>query len=184
MKRGTLTREIVIDQALKIVSENGFDRLTYNGLARTIGIQPQSMYRYVANINDVKSGVVAEFITRLTNSLTEKMGTDSGKIALHNFAKYFISYTKDGISFTEMISGLIAYRQEPLVEEALGHLREIPISLINELTSNPKMVESNSQLFLDFIIGNLSFLSMKVEDSKRNEEIFLSNIDRIIDLIE
>lgn len=127
MKRGTITREIVIDQALKNVSESGFDHLTYNGLARTIGIQPQSMYRYVANINDVKSGVIAEYITRLNDNINEKLGDDSGKKALHNFAEYFISYTKDGIPFTEMISGLINYRKEELVEKALDKLRQGPI---------------------------------------------------------
>lgn len=34
MKSGVLTRETVLQQAETIVAQNGFSKLTYNGLAR------------------------------------------------------------------------------------------------------------------------------------------------------
>lgn len=59
MKSGVLTRETVLQQAETIVAQNGFSKLTYNGLARQCGVKPQSLYRYVDNIADVKSGVIS-----------------------------------------------------------------------------------------------------------------------------
>ena len=184
MKRGTLNREVVIDRALKIVSEDGFNRLTYNGLARSLGVQPQSLYRYVENISEVKSGVIAAYVTQLTDSLTRELLPYSGEEALRHFATYFVSYTQIGIPFTDMIGGLITYRQVPQVAATVEQLRDLAYTLISSLTVDPVDVEKNEQLFLNFVIGTLTLVVVRNSETQPDQQAFNDNVNRILELMD
>ena len=49
-----LTPEIIIDAAAAIVREVGADRLTIRALGSRLGVDPTSIYRYFATMNDVR----------------------------------------------------------------------------------------------------------------------------------
>ncbi|WP_125982646.1 TetR/AcrR family transcriptional regulator [Loigolactobacillus iwatensis] len=184
MKRNPLTRQIVLDQALQMASEQGFSQVTYNGLARELGVQPQSLYRYVVNIADVKAGVVAEYIKHLIVSLHKKLLPYSGKEALRQFAIHFISYGQTSIPFAEMISGLTEYGHTPQVVEQLMDLRKISVTIISSITSGPDDVNENEELFLNFIIGNLALVTMGSLEVIHDQKIFMENVDRVLTLIK
>lgn len=66
MSRGNpLTREAVLARALEIAERDGLDEVGYNGLARELGIRPQSMYRYVANIGELRALMVGSLLDDL-----------------------------------------------------------------------------------------------------------------------
>jgi len=185
MKRGTLNHDLVIDQALKIVSESGFDQLTYNGLARTLGVVPQSLYRYVDNIADVKSGVIAAYINQLTDSLYQELVPFSGKEALRQLADYFVAYTRTGIAVSDMISGLVSYRQTPDVLNAVGRLHTLAMQIMQSITSASEDVAANVDLFLNFVIGSVTLVTVQtVADHDAARQKYLANVDRILTLID
>ena len=55
MPKGTpLSTEAVVAKAMEMARADGIDSVGYNGLARELGIKPQSMYRYVANLRELR----------------------------------------------------------------------------------------------------------------------------------
>jgi len=183
MKRGSLSRETVIEAALKIVGEIGFDQLTYNGLARSLSVQPQSLYRYVANITEVRSGVIAAYLTQLNQSIYQELLPYSGKDALRHLADYFLVYTRTGIAFTDMVSGLVSYREEPEVAAAMAQLHKLITDLIRSIMTSSEEVEQNVELFLNFMLGAMTSLVVLHENEQTTRKLFMANIDRILELI-
>lgn len=64
-KRAPLTRDRIIDAALAIVRTDGADALTMRGLARALGSPPMSLYRHVADLDEVLAGVVDRLTAEL-----------------------------------------------------------------------------------------------------------------------
>lgn len=55
---GTISREQVIAEALRIVSETGYESLTVREIAGALGVAPMSLYRHVRNKDDLLDEVV------------------------------------------------------------------------------------------------------------------------------
>lgn len=172
----------MLEQALLRASEGGFSKLTYNGLARSLNVQPQSLYRYVDNIADVKGGVVALYIKKLTESLYHDLLPYSGKEALHQLAVLFVSYTAVGLPFTDMVGGLTAYANDQHVKQEMDQLRDLSTKLVAAVTNDKENIDKNEQLFLNFIVGNLALVTAGAPDKIENHKIFEENIDRLLSL--
>ncbi|MTV81474.1 TetR/AcrR family transcriptional regulator [Secundilactobacillus folii] len=181
MKRGQLSREIILEQALKIASKSGLNKVTYNGLAREVGIQPQSMYRYLNNLADVRGGTLALYIEKLTTALSQLELPHSGKEALHQLSVDFIQFTQSGIPFSDMVSGIATYGQDSHVQDALAGLRSLFTPIIQSLTSDPQQAAANAELLIEFIIGHLGLMSVR-RNTEQQQRQFEANIDRLLSL--
>lgn len=180
MKRGQLSREIILEKGLEIASESGLNGITYNGLAREIGIRPQSMYRYLADIAAVKSGIVALYVQKLVTYLDGQINGLTGKTALRQLAINFIQFTRSGMPFTDMVWGISYYSNETEVAEVMNQLRQPIQQLVAEVSQDKQQVTANTALFLEFVVGHLALLTARKE-SGINQTIFEKNVDRIID---
>ncbi|WP_405999623.1 TetR/AcrR family transcriptional regulator C-terminal domain-containing protein [Streptomyces sp. NBC_00829] len=60
--RAPLSRERIVEAALKIIDEGGVDALSMRRIAATLGVQAMSLYNHVGGKSDVLDGVT-EFIT-------------------------------------------------------------------------------------------------------------------------
>lgn len=181
LKKGQLTREIILDQAVTLAGEKGLNNLTYNGLARAVGIQPQSMYRYVTNIADVKGGVVATYVSHLVTYLYHELLPYSGKDALIQLALKFVSFTQSGLSFNDMVWGISAFGDDPQVAEQMTALHDLSEKLITGITTDQDQVKANTALFLEFIIGHLGL--MTASSRPVDQELFEPNVERVLDLM-
>ena len=56
--RSPLTRDRVIEAALALADEGGFDALSMRKLADELGVKAMSLYNHVANKDDVLDGIV------------------------------------------------------------------------------------------------------------------------------
>ncbi|WP_218135371.1 TetR/AcrR family transcriptional regulator [Paenibacillus sp. 276b] len=182
-KRISLSRELVLEQGLKISSELGFDKLTYNGLARSLSIQPQSLYRYVSNLEDLKSGVVAIYIKGLVDLIYHELLTYSGKDALRKFALCVISYSQSKLTFPEMVGGLAEFSYTEAVSQQMEHLHNILVELIKAITKDQSKIEQNEQLFLSYVLGHLQLMNNGIAPKKVNiQQNFEENIERLFSL--
>ncbi|GAX06388.1 TetR family transcriptional regulator [Secundilactobacillus pentosiphilus] len=179
MKRGQLSREIILEKGLAVASESGLNGITYNGLAREIGIRPQSMYRYLDDIAAVKSGIVALYMQKLVAYLQQQVSDLTGKTALRQLAVSFIQFAQSGMPFTDMVWGISHYNNEASVTEAVIQLRQLTQRLIATVSQDETQVAANTALFLEFVIGHLALITARREP-KLDQTIFNQNIDRII----
>ncbi|WP_037606770.1 TetR/AcrR family transcriptional regulator [Streptacidiphilus rugosus] len=68
---GKLTRERMLACALEMVDRDGIDKLSMRGLARALGRDPMSLYRYAANKADLLDGVAETVLADLTVDATD-----------------------------------------------------------------------------------------------------------------
>jgi Transcriptional regulator len=180
MKRGQLSREIILEKGLKIASESGLNGITYNGLAREIGIRPQSMYRYLSDIAAVKSGIVALYVQQLVDYLQQQLTGLTGKLALRQLALSFIDFTHTGMPFTDMVWGISHYSDEQPVADVMAQLRQLTQQAVMAVSSDETKINENTALLLEFVVGHLALITAR-KDLERNKAIFQQNVNRIID---
>ncbi|MBC1563451.1 TetR/AcrR family transcriptional regulator [Listeria booriae] len=185
MKRRGLTREVVLEKALEIAYQKGFRELTYNGLARELAVQPQSLYRWVSNIADVKSSVLANYLGSLVDALQAELENYSGKEALVIFAKRFSEFVEadsmDRFNVIDILSGLTEYGDIEIVNEVLVNLRELGLKSVRELTKDSAKTHLNELLFLNVVIGYITLASTGLQPAD-SKHAFQENIQRIIAL--
>ena len=180
MKRGKLSREVAISEAVKIVQEKGINGLTYNGLARALEIQPQSLYRYLKNITDAKSEVIASIINKWVHDIEIKLKLYSGKEYLKQFAIYFLNAQSDILN-TEVLTALSKYNQITCVQTAIKNLHALPANVIKSITKNKNNIELNIHLFINYLSG--AALAMTIQVHLTSKENYINNINRILTLI-
>ncbi|WP_125574298.1 TetR/AcrR family transcriptional regulator [Levilactobacillus huananensis] len=89
VKRRALTQDIVLDQANRLIAENGIEKLTIRALADVLEIRPQSVYNYADSLNDLLDQVGVQFVQQLSDRLMRRLVGVGGKEALMVFAQEF-----------------------------------------------------------------------------------------------
>ncbi len=187
MSKTALTREKVLTKAMEIAHEKGISGLTYNGLARSLSVKPQSLYRLTPNIKDVKSQVMSKYLAHVSNTLITEMQDLEGIEALKALAIKFINLveedSKNSLKVSDILIGLADYGNTEIVTETMQEIRELIFSIMKTVSANPDDYHLNSALFFDFIIGYISFISTNIQYNN-SKELFEKNIDRILEMIK
>jgi AcrR family transcriptional regulator len=61
---GTISREQVVEAAMNLVLDRGFEQATIRNLAAELGVAPMSLYRHVRDKNDLLDEVVDRLLAR------------------------------------------------------------------------------------------------------------------------
>ncbi|MFZ2178108.1 MAG: TetR/AcrR family transcriptional regulator [Rhodococcus sp. (in: high G+C Gram-positive bacteria)] len=71
IRRRTLTRDKVVDAAVEIVDEIGWEALSMTNLSARLGVVTASLYNHVRNLDDVRGAVQVRTMTELGAHLRE-----------------------------------------------------------------------------------------------------------------
>lgn len=70
-KTSILSRALIVEKALDIISKDGRKSLTLRRLARDLAVNPNSLYNHVANLDEVLDAIVKRIVGRMTTPLLE-----------------------------------------------------------------------------------------------------------------
>jgi AcrR family transcriptional regulator len=78
-------REALIEEARRLLAENGVDDFSLSELARRVGVSPPAVYRHFANRNDLLSAVAERGYEELTEAMDEvyRSAKDSRDLTHH-----------------------------------------------------------------------------------------------------
>ncbi|MEZ5149582.1 TetR/AcrR family transcriptional regulator [Rhodococcus zopfii] len=93
VRRRTLTRDKVIDAALAVVDEYGWEQLTMSTLANRVGVTGASLYNHVRGLDDVRSEVQIRTMAALGDRLREEAMGRSGIDGLRRLIAAYRSWT-------------------------------------------------------------------------------------------
>ena len=83
-----LSREAVLDAALRLLEQRGADRLTLRALADALGVTPMAIYKYVQNKDDLLGGVIERLGAELPPPTMDGIGGGEGwKVVLAEQAR-------------------------------------------------------------------------------------------------
>jgi AcrR family transcriptional regulator len=64
-RREPLSRERVLDAALALADKDGLEALTIRGLARSLGVEPMSIYHYAASRDEIVGAIVDHVVEQI-----------------------------------------------------------------------------------------------------------------------
>ncbi|NLR32326.1 TetR/AcrR family transcriptional regulator [Levilactobacillus tujiorum] len=185
VKRRTLTREIVLDQADRLIAERGLENLTIRALADTLEIRPQSVYNYADSLNDLLDQVGLRFVDKLNDQLMHRLFGVGGKEALLVFAQEFRQGCRQKKHLAPILINPNELRQLKRTHQALRDLYQQMFQSLHVLegADNPNLVASTlyrSALF-GFIMQELGgYLRLP---QKRIDERFQQMMQLVIEQI-
>ncbi|KRL93401.1 TetR/AcrR family transcriptional regulator [Levilactobacillus hammesii] len=185
VKRRTLTREIVLDQADQLIAAHGLENLTIRALADALEIRPQSVYNYADSLNDLLDQVGLRFVDKLTDRLMRRLFGVGGKEALLVFAQEFRKGCRQEKHLAPILMNPNDLRQLKRTHQALRDLYKQMFQSLHVLegADNPNLVESTlyrSALF-GFIMQELGgYLKLP---QRRIDERFQQMMQLVVDQI-
>ena len=85
-KRRNLDLDKVVNQAIEIIQADGIKALTLPRLAKVLDIRTQSLYNYIANLDELVSLIGARLIREMCQEIKDGIIGLSDNVALIQFA--------------------------------------------------------------------------------------------------
>ncbi len=184
MARGkAITRELVIEKAIEMAQERGIENVTYNQLARELNIRPQSMYRYVKNIKEVKIILLRTFLTELVTALQHAAAEKSPKESLLAFSTELYDQCHRNSCYYESLEMMHTYGMQPELKEPLGNLTDIVESQVKLL--KPEETARYTQLFMATTIGyaHMAISPFFPKNLRHSRDTYIKSMKEFIDKI-
>ncbi|MFC6171836.1 helix-turn-helix domain-containing protein [Loigolactobacillus jiayinensis] len=156
-RKASLTTEMVVQEALAMVQAGGFNSLSYRGLARQLKVQPQTLYRYVANIEVLQIAVILAFLDQVIATAQAAVIGMSGQEALLAFARATFEFSRQNHAFSGMLYLISQINDQQAIREKILELREIPLLILQRSQTDPKKIKQRVQVLLSLIFGFIEF---------------------------
>ena len=186
MPRGkSLSREIVLEKAFELADENGLDSITYNGLARELEIRPQSMYRYVSDLKELRVALLDRYLRELVSVISEQSDGMEPLEALRSFAVRLYDECHANPRYYETFERMHQYEIIPELREPLLALAELVQTPMEVLKGKTEEALRLTQLYFAVNLGYAQmamteFIPTSLYD---NRELFIRSVEEFIDRI-
>lgn len=184
MTQHALDEMKVVNAATELAKKIGFEAVTLTKTATELSIQPQSMYRYVKNTDDLKAKVLAKNLELLVNQLYEQLIGLTGEQALAQLMTTvaFGEYTQ---ITPHDFAGVSKYLGYQAVRKQYDRLYDMIPRLLNSLLNDKDKVRRGTQLLSDCMLGE-SVTSRNNEngDIELRRQDFNINVAEIITMLQ
>lgn len=176
-----LSREAVLNKALELAEKDGIDSVGYNGLARELEIKPQSMYRYVSNLKDLRRALIEHELEELAAKISAAIAGLPPVEALRTYAIALYDACHENPLYYQALSLMHTYG---LVEDMREPLSKI-VSMVQDqfVQLEPDRAEAarHVQLFMAVNLGyaQMSMTSFFPESLHDDRDAFVTSIDEI-----
>lgn len=87
MQRVPLNPSSIVDAAIVLADEQGFDAITLSAVARRLGVRPPSLYSHLRDVSALRDGVIESALRELNERIALSIAGRSGFDALQAFAE-------------------------------------------------------------------------------------------------
>ena len=152
------SKEKILDKALTLFAENGYDRTTVDQIAQYVGIKAPSLYKYFAKKEDILNALIDAAENRYAENFGSYQQTSPSTESCEAFAR-------NGF---EMIRFIIS---DPLI-------RKMRIFLMQEQFRNKRLATITSQYQID----GIQFMTQKIIEGMMQNKLFVKGDAAIIAL--
>ena len=90
-----LSQEAILAAAMDQVSRHGMERLAIRGVAASLQVAPNALYRYYGNLEMLRAAVSDETRIRLLSHLRKAAGHKSPPEAIRSIAKAYLRFARE-----------------------------------------------------------------------------------------
>ncbi|MCB0746592.1 MAG: TetR/AcrR family transcriptional regulator [Ignavibacteriae bacterium] len=152
-------QKTIIDEALNIIHEGGYEALSIRELANRVKISEPAIYRHFLNKEDIILGIlsrISDFDQELIKSVNKK---DSPLEKLNEFIKFHFSFLEKNKQMTSVIFAEEIFTQSNILKEKLlkilKHRKMLIVDIIESAKSDNKIKEVDSTELSKIIIGTI-----------------------------
>lgn len=152
-------QKTIIDEALNIIHEGGYESLSIRELATRVKISEPAIYRHFLNKEDIVLGILARisaFDQELIKSINKK---NTGLEKLNEFIIFHFSFLEKNRQMTSVIFAEDIFTQSDILKEKLlkilKHRKKLIIDIIESAKSDNKIKEVESTELSKIIIGTI-----------------------------
>lgn len=183
MGRGKLlSTEIVLAMAYALASENGIATVTCNGLARELDIRPQSMYRYVKDLRELRVWLLSRFLDELVEKIGVKMEALPPAQALRAFAVTVYDECHTNPRYYETFRLMHSYDVVEGLRPSLIALCDLILCPLEALEGNTPEATRHTQLFVAVNLGyaQMSMTRFPAPSLRDDRDAFLRSIEEFL----
>lgn len=165
-KKRTLDQDKVLTAATNIVRNEGLKTLTLPKLAHELDIRTQSLYNYIANLDELISLIGARLIYKLRQKIKDGIVGLSGTEALIKFA----DIARDFLTDEGTLGIVIFYLHEYPKESTFNHEAQMLVELLNQVIDSSHIDQGNDEPFSHALIGSvLGFVFIETSGFYKDE---------------
>jgi AcrR family transcriptional regulator len=86
---------VILDAAMGLVEQNGFDSLNLNAVAACLNVKPPSLYNHVKGIHDLKSELLSVVMKRIGDAVSRSAVGRSEETALREISLAYRRFAKE-----------------------------------------------------------------------------------------
>ncbi len=101
--RHEATRQEILEAAWEIVRADGLAALSLSGLARTVGMEPQSLYTYFASKHAIYDAMFAEGNRQLFARMQAITWPDEPEAVLRHLARTFVEFSAEDAARSQLL---------------------------------------------------------------------------------
>jgi AcrR family transcriptional regulator len=158
--RKPLTRQVVLDAAVRIADERGLQGLSMRKLAEELGVKPAALYNHVSGKDAVLDGMIETIMSKM-GSLSERAESWEDKVRERLLKSREIAHQHPNVyrlfaaRFTTHIPEVLG-----LVEDLLGTLREAGLDVPSALHAYRTLVNYT----IGYALAEIRGFSLEAED--------------------
>jgi len=131
MPRQGLNKETIVEEAIKLIEETGYEQLSLRELATKLNVKAASLYNHIDGIEEIKTAVGLKAIEMLNAALTEAVKDKERDEAIKSAAKAYRVFAKEHPGMYETIIKVPMSGDSILSKEWPNSLRPL-INVVNE----------------------------------------------------
>ena len=147
----------IIDEAIKIIHEMGYQSFSIRELASRVGISEPALYRHFLNKEDIVLGILGrfgEFDAKLFNEVKLK---EKPVEKIKCFVQYHFNFLEKKPGMTSIVFAEDIFNQSSLIREKvlliMGKRKRILRAIIDEAKLNNQVIDLETDEILTVILG-------------------------------
>ena len=133
MPRAGLSRQTIVEAAICLIEERGYQAFTLRELAKHLGVQASSLYNHVGNLDDILAGVGTYAVSALNEMEFSAIAGVHGDAAIRALAEAYRRFAREHPALYQVVMSLhrtdkaaIEQTARPITEPFLRVLGEYP----------------------------------------------------------
>ena len=163
----------IIDEALNIIHEGGYEALSIREIASRVKISEPAIYRHFLNKEDIVLGIlsrISDFDLELEKAISEK---NSEEEKLEEFILFHFKFLENNKNLTSVIFSEEIFTQSKILKEKMmkimTHMKMMLKRIVEEAQNKSKIKNVHSDDLVTMIMG---FIRLNILEWKLNEFSF------------
>ena len=158
-------QEQILDEAIRIIHEQGYSALAIRELARRVGISEPAIYRHFANKEDIIARILDRVLGMSETIKSNLVEVPSAKEKIREFVRYHFDFLERNPEITSVVFSENIFQINSILKEKLravlssrhGLLR----SFIDEARLEGGVVDADSEDLAVLIVGNIRLIVLE-----------------------